>query len=401
MIFLEELEESVKNKCSGFFLVYQPQINAKDYSIISAESLLRFESKTKGLILPDQFIPMLEQTGLINEVGIWVLNEALCQCKKWREFIPDFKISVNISSKQLEKKRLAAQITKLLAKHELPGEALILEITESAQLNENEDVYAVLTKLRQVGIQIAIDDFGTGYSNLGNLKRLHAKILKVDHMFIRDIKENGYNYNLIHNIIEFAKSNSSKVCLEGVENTSELIILSSLQPDMFQGYLFDKPCSADMLEAKYFISNTKEYAKRLEQIDKLKKAKRHTPLINMEMKTILRGINVGLWIVRINAKTGEGKLYADETMRKLLGVPDDITPGECFKHWQNNIDKEYRVAVDNMIHDMAESNNVIQVEYSWHHPKRDTITVRSSGRCVEKNDEVIVFEGFHRVISDF
>ena len=121
----------------------------------------------------------------------------------------------------------------------------------------------------------------------------------------------------------------------------------------------------------------------------------------MEMKTILRGINVGLWIIYINAKTGEGELYTDETMRRLLGVADDIAPNECFKHWQNNIDKEYRVAVDNMIHDMAESNTVIQVEYPWHHPQRDKVTVRCSGRCVEKNDEVIVFEGFHRVISDF
>ena len=398
---LEELEESIKKKCSGFSLVYQPQISAEDYSIISAEALLRFESKTKGQIFPDQFIPVLEQTGLINEVGIWVVNEALRKCKQWREFIPDFKISVNISPKQLEKKRIAAQITRLLTKHGLPGEALILEITESAQLDENEDVYAILTKLRQVGIQIAIDDFGTGYSNLGNLKHLHANILKVDRVFIRDIKENGYNYNLIHNVIEFAKSNSLKVCLEGVENTSELIVLSGLQPDIFQGYLFDKPCSADMLEAKYFISNTEEYAKRLERFDKLEKEKRHAPLVKMEMKTILRGINVGLWIIHINAKTGEGELYTDETMRRLLGVADDITPNECFKHWQNNIDKEYRVAVDNMIHDMAESNTVIQVEYPWHHPQRDTVTVRCSGRCVEKNDEVIVFEGFHRVISDF
>lgn len=398
---LEEVEESIKKKCSGFSLVYQPQISAEDYSIISAEALLRFESKTKGQVFPDQFIPVLEQTGLINEVGIWVVNEALRKCKQWREFIPDFKISVNISPKQLEKKRIAAQITRLLTKHGLPGEALILEITESAQLDENEDVYAILTKLRQVGIQIAIDDFGTGYSNLGNLKHLHANILKVDRVFIRDIKENGYNYNLIHNVIEFAKSNSLKVCLEGVENKSELIVLSGLQPDIFQGYLFDKPCSEESLEAKYFISNTEEYAKRLERFDKLGKEKRHAPLVNIEMKTILREINVGLWIIHINAKTGEGELYADETMRKLLGVADDITPGECFKHWQNNIDKEYRVAVDNMIHDMAESNNVIQIEYPWRHPQRDTVTVRCSGRCVEKNDEVIVFEGFHRVISDF
>lgn len=398
---LEELEESIKKKCSGFSLVYQPQISAEDYSIISAEALLRFESKTKGQIFPDQFIPVLEQTGLINEVGIWVVNEALRKCKQWREFIPDFKISVNISPKQLEKKRIAAQITRLLTKHGLPGEALILEITESVQLDENEDVYAILTKLRQVGIQIAIDDFGTGYSNLGNLKHLHANILKVDRVFIRDIKENGYNYNLIHNVIEFAKSNSLKVCLEGVENKSELIVLSGLQPDIFQGYLFDKPCSEESLEAKYFISNTEEYAKRLERFDKLGEEKRHAPLVNMEMKTILRDINVGLWIIHINAKTGEGELYTDETMRKLLGVADDITPRECFKYWQNNIDKEYRVAVDNMIHDMAESNNVIQVEYPWRHPQRDTVTVRCSGRCVEKNDEVIVFEGFHRVISDF
>ena len=397
---LEELEESVKKKCSGFSIVYQPQISAKDYSIISAEALLRFESKTKGQIYPDRFIPVLEQTGLINEVGIWVIGEALRQCKEWRKVMPDFKISVNISPKQLEKKRIAAQITRLLSKYGLPGEALILEITESAQLDENEEVYTILTKLRQVGIQIAIDDFGTGYSNLGNLKHLHANILKVDRIFIRDIKENGYNYNLIHNVIEFAKSNSLKVCLEGVENTAELIVLSGLRPDIFQGYLFDKPCSADMLSAKYFISDTEEYAKRLEQIDRFRKEKRHAPLVNMEMKTILRGINVGLWIIRINAKNGEGELYTDETMRKLLGVADDITPNECFKYWKNNIDKEYRTVADNMIDEMANSNNVVQVEYSWHHPQKNMITVRCSGRCIEKNDETIVFEGFHRVISD-
>ena len=127
-----------------------------------------------------------------------------------------------------------------------------------------------------------------------------------------------------------------------------------------------------MLETKYFISNTEEYAKRLERFDKLGKEKRHAPLVNMEMKTILRGINVGLWIIHINAKTGEGELYTDETMRRLLGVADDIAPNECFKHWQNNIDKEHRSTVEKMIHDMAESNAVIQVEYPWHHPQRDT-----------------------------
>ena len=395
-----ELEEAVKQKCSGFSLVYQPQIGAKDYSIVAAEALLRFESKTKGLVYPDRFVPVLEQTGLINDVGIWVVNEALRKCKEWRKFIPDFKISVNISPKQLENKKIAAQITRLLTKHGLPGEALILEITESTQLDEREEIYTVLTKLKQVGIQVAIDDFGKGYSNLGNLKYLNANILKVDRVFVRDIKKDGYNYNLIHNVIEFAKSNALKVCFEGIEKTSELIVLAGLQPDMFQGYLFDKPCSADMLEAKYFIDNTKEYAKRLEHIDKLGKEKQYSPLVSMEMKTILSGMNVGLWIIRINTETGEGEMYTDETMRRLLAVDDDITPKACFEYWQDKIDKEHRSSVDNMIREMAESNNVIDVEYAWHHPQKGEVIVRCSGRCTENDNKVVAFEGFYHINGD-
>ena len=121
----------------------------------------------------------------------------------------------------------------------------------------------------------------------------------------------------------------------------------------------------------------------------------------MEMKTILRGINIGLWIIRFNKKTGECELYTDETMRKLLGVTDDIAPSECYKHWQDNIDPEQCEAVKRAIYEVAKNDGVFQVEYSWHHPQSGTITVRCSGRCVDKNDESFVFEGFHRVIGDF
>ena len=167
-----------------------------------------------------------------------------------------------------------------------------------------------------------------------------------------------------------------------------------------QGNLYDKPCSEESLEAKYLISNTEEYAKRLERFDKLGEEKRHAPLVKMEMKTILRGINVGLWIIHINAKTGEGELYTDETMRKLLGIDDSITPKECFKHWQKNIHKKCYSDVDKMIDDMANSKNVTQVEYLWHHPQKGILNVRCSGRCVEENDEIMVFEGFHRIIDN-
>lgn len=397
---LEELEESVENKCSGFHLVYQPQINVEDYSMVSAEALLRFESKTKGPVYPDQFIPILESTGLINEVGIWVASEALRQCKEWRKYNPDFKVSVNISPKQLDKKRISAQIIKLLKKYDLPGNALILEITESAQFNENEEVLEIIRELQGHGIEIAIDDFGTGYSNLGNLKQINANMLKVDRIFIQDIKENGYNYNLIYNVLEFAKSNSLKVCLEGVETKAELLVLSGLQADIFQGYLFDRPCSADVIEAKYFKEDSEEYKNRIEYIEQLSKEKRHAPIVNMEMKTILSGLNIGLWIIRLHEETGQCELYADEIMRELLGVDNDISPKECYSQWRNNIKTEHSSTVDAMINEMANSENVIQVEYLWNHPQRGEVLVRCSGRCTEKNENTTVFEGFHRIVSD-
>ncbi len=396
---LEELEESVNNKFEGFYLVYQPQISEEDYSIISAETLLRYKSKSKGQIFPDQFIPILERTGLINEVGLWVTREALKQCKEWRKYNPDFKISVNISPKQLQKEETTPQIINMLSDINLPGDALILEITESAQLDESGNVFLSIAKFRQAGIQIAIDDFGTGYSNLGNLKHIHANILKVDRVFIRDIKENGYNYNLIYNVLEFAKSNSLKVCLEGVETKEELFVLSSLRPDFFQGYLFDRPCSAEILEDKYFKVDSEAYINRLNYIQQLNKEKRNGPSsVNLEIKTILSGLNIGLWIVRVDSKTGEKELYADEIMKDLLGVDKNITPKECFAHLYDNIPEEYRSVIDSMISEMASCEKVVQAEFPWHHPQKNKIQVRYTGRCSNKNDALMVFEGFFRTV---
>ena len=280
------------------------------------------------------------------------------------------------------------------------GEALVLEITESAQLDESEGVFEILTKFRQAGIQIAIDDFGTGYSNLGNLKHIHANILKVDRVFIKDIKENGYNYNLIYNVLEFAKSNSLKVCLEGVETKEELLVLSSLQADIFQGYLFDKPCLAEELEEKYFKKDSEEYAHRADRIEQLSREKRHALVVNMEMKTILSGLNIGLWIIRFDPKTNKGELYADEIMRDLLGVDKDTSPDECYSYWQKNIVSEHAQNIDNALDNMINSDKVIQVEYRWNHPQKGEMLVRASGRCTDKNEDVIVLEGFHRIISE-
>lgn len=398
---LEELEQSVNNNCDGFYLVYQPQINAEDYSIVSAEALLRFNSETKGQVYPDRFIPVLEQTRLINEVGIWVADEAIKKCKEWRKFKDNFKISVNISPKQLERKDFALRIINLLSKYELPGDALILEFTESIQFNGNEDTFDIINTLRKSGIQIAIDDFGTGYSNLGNLKNIQANILKIDRAFIKDIKENGYNYNLICNILEFAKSNALNVCLEGVETKDELVVLSGLRPQIFQGYLFDRPCVPDVLESKYFNTDSTEYRERLDIMKQLHKEKRHAPIVNIEMKAILSGLDIGLWIMRIDSESGEGELYTDKVMKKLLGVNDDITPKECYQHWRKNISEDYLQHINRSIDEMQIKGDAIaRVEYMWNHPEKGEIFVRSSARCSDKNGEFTVFEGFHRIIDN-
>lgn len=398
---LKELEVSVNDGCKGFYLVYQPQINAEDYAIISVEALLRYNSKSGTQVYPDRFIPLLEKSGLIHDVGIWVASEALKKCKEWRgKYNPDFKVSVNLSPKQLEDKQIASRIINLLSEYGLPGETLTLEITESAQLDESEEVMAILAEFRQAGIKIAIDDFGTGYSNLGKLKHINANILKVDRVFVQDIKENGYNYNLIYNVLEFAKSNALEVCMEGVETKEELIVLSGLQPHLFQGYLFDRPCSAESIEDKYFKNDSLEYRMRLDHFEKLVREKKHAQITGIETKSLLSGLNIGLWIIRYNVKTGEGELFADEVMRKLLGIDSTATPTECYSLWYNNIKAEYRELIDERVSQTSEGKTVDQLEYAWNHPEYGEIIVRTSGRCTTHNEKIVVYEGFHRIVDN-
>ena len=118
------------------------------------------------------------------------------------------------------------------------------------------------------------------------------------------------------------------------------------------------------------------------------------------MKTILQGINIGLWIIRVNIRSGSGELYTDSKMKELLGVDDSITPKACYDHWQKNIQPEHISAVTAMVEEMKNTDKVIQVEYPWNHPQRGEIAVRCTGRCVEQDNDVVTFEGFHRVISD-
>lgn len=258
----DELRRSVQNHFTGFSLCYQPQIQSGSFKLWGAEALLRYTSPEKGPVGPDVFIPLLEQTELICQAGLWVLKTALEQCLVWRQRIPSFHMSVNISYVQLRQEGIADQVLKVLESVGLPGDALTLEVTESMQLQDYRHFNKIFYQWERCGIQIAIDDFGTGYSSLSYLKSMEIHEIKIDRCFVRHIQHSAYNYRLLSNMIELAHSAQIRVCCEGVETKEELEVLAGLSPEMLQGYLFAKPCPRDLFEALYMDENTELYQAR-------------------------------------------------------------------------------------------------------------------------------------------
>ncbi len=397
---IEELHESTANGFEGFKVNYQPQVKAGSYDIFSLEALMRYHSPTRGPVYPDEFIPLLEKTGLINPVGIWILEEALTQCKKWRKSIPDLRISVNFSTVQFKDEYIVDKIISALNKTGMPGNALTIEITESIPLHEADRFGNIIKRLKQEGIQIAIDDFGTGYSNIGYLKKLDIDEIKIDRMFVTNIEEDTYNYKLISNTMEFAKMNEIRICCEGVETSKELVVLENLSPDILQGYLFDKPCEVKEFEEAYINKGSEKYKTRQKFIRQLYEYKEKLGVIHFDPTDILRETNVGLWIIRYNNAKDNHELYVDETMEKILGLDKIYTAQETYDFWFSRIADEDKDYVSHNINTMAELDKVVQLQYSWNHPTLGTVELRSTGKRTGDVDGMIVLEGYHRILSN-
>ena len=252
----EELQSSVRQNFQGFHLCYQPQIRSRTYGIFGAEALLRYTSPSRGEVSPSEFIPILEQSGLICPVGLWVLEQALAQCRVWRGQLPQLHISVNISYAQLSQESIAQSVLDALAHSGLPGEALTLEVTESMQLQDYPIFNKIFYQWKTAGIGISVDDFGTGYSSLGYLKSLEIDEIKIDRCFVSGIQHSAYNYRLLSNMVELARQAQIRVCCEGVENQEELAVLEKLRPDLLQGFLFGRPCPPEEF-ARTFLDQSK------------------------------------------------------------------------------------------------------------------------------------------------
>ncbi len=228
-----------------FQLVYQPLIDLKTSGVIGAEALIRWDSAKFGTVYPNEFLPILEEVGLIVPVGKWVLEEACKQMKAWTELNSKAsKIGVNVSPIQLKSSRFVAEMEQILKKTGLEPHFLELEITESVIQNSQESK-KVLNRLRSLGVKVAMDDFGTCYSSLSYLKHLPINTLKIDKSFIDELDEVGKV--LVETIIQMGKKLNFDLTAEGIENEEQLQFVTEQGCHIGQGYLFDKPLSPEKM----------------------------------------------------------------------------------------------------------------------------------------------------------
>ena len=232
-----------------FFLAYQPTLNLSDMSPNGVEALIRWRHPVRGLVQPGDFIPLLEETGLITEVGRWVVQQACAQGASWRRAGHDIAIAVNVSAVQLDADEVIDDIRDALASSALDPKALTIEVTETALMRNVDETARRLAALKQLGVRIAIDDFGTGYSSLAHLQRFPVDALKIDRSFISGLENNEEGESLIRTLVHLGKTLSIETFAEGIERPDELSLLRDEDCDSGQGFLFARPLEADDVEA--------------------------------------------------------------------------------------------------------------------------------------------------------
>lgn len=232
----------------------QPQMDLTNNSINSFEALLRWNNRKFGFVSPAQFIPIAEASGLIIEIGDWIIDEVCRYQKEWQmKGYRPVRIAVNISPKQFRKENFARKIEEALKKYNVPPKLLEVEITESSMTNVHE-TFSILTELKQLGVYVSVDDFGTGYSSLSYLKRYPIDIIKIDQSFIADIAKDDKNEAIIKAIISMSHNLGLEVVAEGIEEPSQVDFLKRHRCQKGQGYLYNKPLPVETIVEQYFVS---------------------------------------------------------------------------------------------------------------------------------------------------
>jgi diguanylate cyclase (GGDEF)-like protein/PAS domain S-box-containing protein len=263
-IFNHEMHEQVSNRLrletelrlalerKEFAVFYQPIMQIDNNQLIGFEALVRWNHPERGQVMPGEFIPIVEETGLILPLGEWILHESCRQVREWQQRFPtknDLTISVNLSCKQFMQQDLAGRIAEILQETGLEARFLRLEVTESHVMENSDVAITIMNKLRELGVQLSIDDFGTGYSSLSYLQRLPINFLKIDRSFINLMNSNHENSEIVRAIVMLAKNLNMQVIAEGIETEEQALKLINLDCAFGQGYFYSKPTDAMQAEA--------------------------------------------------------------------------------------------------------------------------------------------------------
>lgn len=225
-------------------LCYQPVVELGTGTVIGFEALLRWHHPVRGLIMPDSFIRIAEETGLILEVGRWVLHEGVAQLQRWSASEPeltDFCLHINLSAAELLRSDLLEDVTETLARNHVAPQRLVLEITETVLMSKGTSEEQVLRELRDLGVGLQIDDFGTGYSSISYLRTLPADTVKVDRSLIQDMVSDPQQQKFVAAILQLIHSAGLNAIVEGIETAEQAVLLQTLGCLYGQGYLYDRP----------------------------------------------------------------------------------------------------------------------------------------------------------------
>ena len=245
------LREGVETDFKGFSVDYQPLVMADTGQLVGAEALMRWKSGNTGPVSPAEFIPILEQSGLIIPAGRWIFRQAVRQCKKWMEKCPGFVMSINLSYLQIIQPDFLVCVRETLQDAEVPFENIVLELTENYYIKEQERIKIVFKNLQNMGVKVAMDDFGTGYSSLGVLRDMPVDLVKIDQAFVKNVEKDTFNETFIRFIVTLCHDVEKEVCLEGVETEEEYGIVRKNGLEFIQGYYFGHPSTPEEFEIKY------------------------------------------------------------------------------------------------------------------------------------------------------
>ena len=251
--FQEKIRDSIRNDFAGFELFYQPVVDAKNLyldadktvlNVVGCEALIRWTCPGYGILNPDEFIPILERTGMIVSVGRWILRTAFMQCAEWNRLQKDFHVSVNLSYIQVKKSDIIRDVETAMLISEVNPHNVTLELTESGYIDNGDELQALTEAFANLGVNVDIDDFGTGYSNLRYLQYLKASTLKLDYTFVQKATAgNEGDRKIIKHITQMAHELGMQVCMEGIEEKRDIEKLIEYGPDKFQGFYFGRPCN--------------------------------------------------------------------------------------------------------------------------------------------------------------